>query len=579
MEVSLVSQPSPDVQLFLSDGTVLRGPRGATLEAFLRPVEARFPAPVMAAVVNGVLQELTAQVHLEARVQPITLADEDGMRIYRRSLVFLLEVAFDRLFPQASLWVEYSVAAGGYFCEVQGRPPLTHEELQRLEATMRALVAQDLPIRREEVPLEEAVAYFRQRGMHDKVQLLRYRRKPYLTLYVLDGYRDYHHGYMVPSTGYLRWFALEPAEDGFVLRFPERRNPTAISPGPLAPQLMETFRQYGDWLKRLGLANVGTLNQVIEEGRIREVVLVAEALHEQQIAAIARTIAEHRQDIDVVLVAGPSAAGKTTFSKRLAVQLLTHGLSPFPLELDNYFVDRDQTPRDEHGNWDFEHIDALQRQRLVQDVKRLLRGERVRLPQYDFVSGRSRPGQEVQLRPGQIIIMEGIHGLNPDLLPGFSRDRAFRIYVSAFTQLNLDRHNRVSTTDTRLIRRIVRDARERGYTARETIARWQSVRRGEERWIFPFQEEANVMFNSALVYELSVLRPRVEPLLLQIPPRVAERIEAKRLLALLEWFLPLGVEVVPDDSILREFVGGSILKEFTLWRAPGSPETSTQERK
>ncbi len=570
--IALEQAPSPEVQVFLPDGLVIRGPRGATLETFLRPVEERFPAPVMAAIVNGILQELTVPVHLEARVQPVTLADEDGMRIYRRSLVFLLEVAFDHLYPEASVWVEHSVTSGGYFCEIHGRPPLTPEELQRLEAHMRALVAQDLPIRREEVPLKEAITYFQRRGMHDKVKLLRYRRKPYLTLYTLDGYRDYHHGYMVPSTGYLRWFALEPADNGFILRFPERKHPTQIAPGLVTPQLMDTFRQYGDWLKRLGLASVGTLNEVIEQGRIREVVLVAEALHEQQIAAIAQTIAENRRDIEVILVAGPSAAGKTTFSKRLAVQLLTHGISPFSLELDNYFVDREQTPKDERGNWDFEHIDALHRDRLVHDVERLLRGERVRLPRYDFVSGRSYEGEEVQLRPGQMIIIEGIHGLNPDLLPGFSRQRTFRIYVSAFTQLNLDRHNRVSTTDTRLIRRIVRDARERGYTAQQTIARWYSVRRGEERWIFPFQEEANTMFNSALVYELSVLRPRVEPLLLQIPPRSPERIEAKRLLALLEWFLPLDANIVPDDSILREFVGGSILKHFTLWRPPASSE-------
>ncbi len=567
-EILLDAKPTSQVQLFLPDGRVLRGPRGATLEDFLRPFQHLFPAPLMAAVVNGALQELTVPVELEAQVRPVTLADPDGRRIYRRSLVFLLEVAFDRLFPQASLWVEHSVASGGYFCEVQGRAPLTADELAQLEAHMRDLVRQNVSIRREEVPLQEAVAYFRARGMHDKVQLLRYRTKPYLTLYTINGYRDYHYGYMVPSTGYLRWFALEPADGGFILRFPEGKDLTRLVSRNVAPQLMETFRQYGQWLKRLGLAHVGTLNQVIEEGRIQEVVLVAEALHEQQIAAIARSIAEHRKDIDVILIAGPSAAGKTTFSKRLMVQLLTHGISPFSLEVDNYFVDREKTPRDEEGNFDFEHIDAVQRHRLVHDLERLLRGERVRLPRYDFVTGRSMEGPEVQLRPGQMVIIEGIHGLNPDLLPGFPRGRAFRIYVSAFTQLNLDRHNRVSTTDTRLLRRIVRDARERGYTAQETIRRWQSVRRGEERWIFPYQEEADTMFNSALVYELSVLKPLVEPLLLQIPPGTPERIESKRLLALLEWFRPLSHEVVPDDSILREFVGGSILKGFSLWQPP-----------
>ena len=564
-EVTMVSRPRNEVDLFLESGPILRGPRGARLEAFLKPVEDLFPAPVMAAVVNGVLQELTVPVNLEAFVRPVTLADEDGMRIYRRSLVFLLEVAFARLFPEAKVWVEHAVASGGYFCEVKGRPPLTQEELAQLEALMRDLVARDLPIHREEVPLQEAIRYFQDLGMVEKVQLLKYRRKPYLSLYSLDGYRDYHHGYMVPSTGYLRWFALEPVEGGFILRFPERHAPTRLGPSRMVPLLAHTFRQYGDWLERLGLDHVGSLNEAIDQGRIREVVLVAEAFHEQQIATIAQAIAQRRAEIDVVLIAGPSAAGKTTFAKRLAVQLLTLGISPFSLEMDNYFVDREDTPRDAEGNFDFEHIDALDRKLLAQHVQRLLKGEQVRLPRYNFVSGRREPGPEVQLRPGQLIIMEGIHGLNPDLLPGFPLERTFRIFVSALTQLNLDPHNRVSTSDTRLIRRIVRDARERGYTAQQTIAYWQRVRRGESRWIFPYQGQADAMFNSALVYELAVLKPLVEPLLLQIPPRSPERIEAKRLLALLEWFLPLSADVVPDDSILREFVGGSILKAFTVW--------------
>ncbi len=561
--------PRPDVDVHLPDGRVLRGPRGASLGAFLKPFEASFRAPVMGAVMNGELRELTAPVLFESRVEPVTLADEDGARIYRRSLVFLLQVAFDRLFPQARLTVEHSVFVGGYFCRVEGRPPLTDDELQQLEAEMQALVQQDLPIHRHEVPLREALRYFRARGEEDKVALLRYRQKPYLTLYELEGYRDYHYGYMVPSTGYLRWFALMPANGGFILRFPERRDPTHLPPPRGASKLLETFTQYGDWLRRLGISYVGTLNDAIQAGRLRQIILVAEALHQQQLATIAQTIAERRREIRVVLIAGPSSAGKTTFARRLAVQLLTHGIAPFALEVDNYFVDREQTPRDENGQYDFEHIDAVQRHRLVHDLQRLIAGERVRLPRYNFVTGRSEPGPEVQLKPGQMIILEGIHGLNPDLLPGFPQEQAFRIYVSAFTQLNLDRHNRVSTTDTRLLRRIVRDARERGYQARHTIAHWDMVRRGERRWIFPFQEQADVMFNSALVYELAVLKPFAEPLLLQVPPHTRERIEAKRLLSLLEWFLPVEADGVPDNSILREFIGGSILKDFTVWDPRG----------
>ncbi len=555
-------EPSPQVEIHLPDGRVLEGPRGAPVGAFLETIADELGAPLMGAVVNSELRELTYPIEMEAEVIPVTLADSDGMRIYRRSLVFVLEVAFESLFPESHLVVDHSVVSGGYFC--RGIPSLSAEDLTRLEARMREIVAQDLPITRSEMPLNEAIAYFEAHRHADKVRLLRHRQKNYLTIYRLGDFLDYHHGYMVPSTGYLKWFALTAADEGFILRFPKRENPTEL-PQPLKySKLLTTFRQYGEWLRRLGIGSVGALNDAVEAGRIREIVLVAEALHEQHITEIATQIARHSDQVRVVLIAGPSSSGKTTFSKRLAVQLITQGLSPFPLELDNYFVDREKTPRDENGNYDFEHIDALNRERLTSDVERLLRGEEVQLPRYNFRKGRSEPGEIVRLSPEQIIIMEGIHGLDPALLPGIPRERTFRIYVSALTQLNLDCHNRVSTTDTRLIRRIVRDARDRGYTAADTIARWEAVRRGEKRWIFPFQEHADALFNSALVYELAALKPFAVPLLLQVPYHSRAHIEAKRLLSLLEWFVPVDALLVPDDSLLREFIGGSSLRDFLV---------------
>jgi uridine kinase len=391
------------------------------------------------------------------------------------------------------------------------------------------------------------------------------RRKPHLVIYQLNSMRDYYHGYMVPSTGYLKWFGLMRAGDGFTLRFPRRHKPTELLPVPEYTKLLNTFLEYGDWLETLGVTNVGSLNQAILNGRAREIILVSEALHELRIAEVAASIAEQSDKVRVVLIAGPSSSGKTTFSKRLSVQLLARGLSPYPIGLDNFFVDRVRTPRDEHGELDYESIHAIDLDRLNHDLKHLIDGQSVSLPTYNFKTGVQEQGDVVQLRGEHIIILEGIHGLNPDLMPGIPGENTFRIYVSALTQLNLDRFNRVSTTDTRLIRRIVRDAAQRNYSASETIARWESVRRGEKRYIFPYQENANVMFNSALVYEVAALAPLAEPLIRQVPFGTEEHVEAKRLLAFLEWFVPLSPDLIPDNSIVCEFIGGSILQDFVPW--------------
>lgn len=557
------------VQVHLPGGRVLEGERGLPLQAFLEREDSE--APIVGAIVNGELRELTYCIEMESRVRPVTMSDEDGMRIYRRSLTFLLAASFEKLDPQARLDVEHSVASGGYHCHVSGRPSLDQAELAALEAYMRSLVEKDLPFSKTKVLLEQAVEYFLSKGMTDKVRLLDHRRKPYLIIYEMGDHRDYHHGYMVPSTGYLQWFALTAADDGFTLRFPKRSDPTVLQPPPQYPKLLLTFSQYEDWIQTLGVASVGALNDAIEAKRIREIILVAEALHERRIAEIARQISERKGAARLVLVAGPSASGKTTFAKRLTIQLLALGISPLPVGLDNYFVDRERSPRDEHGDYDYERLDALDLERLNHDMNALIAGKPVQLPVYDFIEGRQKDGEVFQISQDQIIVLEGIHGLNPDLLPNVPEQSSFRVYASALTQLNLDRYNRVSTTDTRLIRRLVRDAKHRGKSATDTIARWESVRRGETLYIFPYQENADVMFNSALVYEGAALAPMAEPLLRQVAFGTPEHVEAKRLLSFLEWFSPLEDAPIPDNSILREFIGGSILRDFKPWTTPTPP--------
>lgn len=560
-----VNSSRDTIEIVLPDGRVYTGRRGSTLAEILKVLPEWDNPPIMGAVVNGELRELTTTIEMDARVRLVTMKDDDGARIYRRSITFLLESAFEDLFPDLLMTLDHSVSAGGYYCQINRSDPLTTEELERLLKRMQELVEADLPFERQLVPLNEVLEYFESRGLNDKLQLLKYRQKEYLVLYRLGDHRDYHHGYMVPSTGYLKWFDLRSIGDGFVLRFPRRAAPKEISPMPSYPKLLSTFRQYGKWLERLGIESVGALNDVIQAGNIREIVLVSEALHNLQIIDISQQIADRSEDVRVILIAGPSSSGKTTFSKRLSVQLLAQGFSPFPLEMDNYFVDREDTPRDAHGNYNFESLGALDTHLLSDHLKRLISGETVRLPRYDFREGKRKEGEEVKLRHDQMIILEGIHGLNPELLPEVEAEKTYRIYASCLTQLNLDRYNRISTTDTRLLRRIVRDARERGYSAQDTIARWESVQQGEKEYIFPFQENADKLFNSALVYELSALRKYVEPLLRQVPYGTKEYVESKRLLAFLEWFQPIETTLIPDNSILLEFLGGSILKEFKLW--------------
>lgn len=566
LDIQIENHPRDRVEVILPDGMAISAPRGTAIGTILSVLEGSQIAPIMGAVINGDLRELTYPINMDAKVIPVTMEDADGARIYRRSVTFLLEAAFEELYPDEIMTVDHSVASGGFFCQISGGKVLTELELDALEDRMQAYVDADVPFERSQVPLEKAIAFFEQNGQTDKVRLLKYRQKDHLVLYKLGRHQDYHHGYMVPSTGCLKWFELTAVGQGFVLRYPRRSSPTKLLPMPSYPKLLATFRQYGDWLTRLGIDSVGALNDAIIEGRIREVILVSEALHEHQIAEIAERIARRVKETRIILIAGPSSSGKTTFSKRLAVQLLVQGISPYPIELDNYFVDREQTPKDEDGQYDFESLGALNTGLLAEHLSRLTAGEEVQLPKYDFKAGKSGMGDVARISTDQILILEGIHGLNPKLLPTISSQQTFKIYVSCLTQLNLDRQNRISTTDSRLLRRIVRDARERGYSALQTLQRWESVRKGEKQHIFPFQENADEMFNSATVFELAALKEFAEPLLRQTPHGTMEYIEAKRLLAFLQWFLPIDTSLIPDNSIVREFIGGSILREFKIWK-------------
>jgi uridine kinase len=556
------SSPRRTAQIRFPDGRIHEAPVGTPLEDYLQTALGDSPVPFIAALVNGELRELTHRIWTDSAVEPLFLSDSDGIRIYRRSLSFLLITVVRELFPEAFVFVDHSLPFGGFFCEVGGRKPFSEEELAQIESRMHEIVDADFEIRQERVPLDEAIALFRNRGEDDKAKLLKHREKSDLKLYNLRDSRDYFHGYMVPSTGYLKHFTLRTWPPGFILQYPRRTSPTEIVPARDHPQLTRIFREYGKRLRLLGVGSVSGLNEAIDGDRIREIVLVSEALHEQRIAQIAEQV-HQEEEVRLVLIAGPSASGKTTFSKRLSVQLLAQGIQPFPLALDNYFVDREKTPRDVNGNYDFEVLEALDISLFNTHLQALMQGEEVQLPYFDFLAGRRRKGEKVQLGPDHVIIVEGIHGLNPRLVTGVPDERIYRIYVSALTQLNIDRHNRVPTTDTRLIRRIVRDATYRGYTAEDTLEHWDSVRQGEKKFIFPFQEHADVMFNSALVYELAVLRQLAVPLLLQVKHSSPRRVEVKRLLALLQWFKPCGTELIPDNSILREFIGSSILRDYT----------------
>ena len=501
------------------------------------------------------LRELNKTVKKDAELTFITMTDKDGKRAYRRSAVLLMQKAANNLWENdVMIRVNHSLGQG-YFCSLEG-VELNKANILMLKEEMLRVVAQDYPIEKYNVNRDEAIELFSNFGLIDKKLTMEYRRNSRVNLYSVDGFVDYHFGFMVPSTGYIKWFDLDLYENGFVIMFPNK-NGSVVEPLITSTKLFHTLQDSKKWSQMLGVGTVGALNEAISHGKGHELILLQEALMEERIGNIAAQIAASH-DKKFVMIAGPSSSGKTTFSNRLSIQLRAKGLNPHPIGLDDYYIDRDKCPRDENGEFDFECLEAIDVEKFNEDMTSLLNGEEILMPSFNFKTGRREyRGKKLKLGENDILVIEGIHGLNDKLSYTLPAESKFRIYISALTQLNIDEHNPLPTTDGRLLRRIVRDARTRGTTAQETLAMWASVRRGEEKYIFPFQDSADVMFNSALVYEMAVLKVYAEPLLFQIPRDSEEYLEAKRLLKLLDYFLPLPTEGIAQNSLVREFVGGS----------------------
>ena len=451
--------------------------------------------------------------------------------------------------------VEFSVSEGYYVSSK--KMPVDQETLGRIEMRMKELVNENLPIEKHSIPVEEAIEHFTEHGMIDKARLFRFRRSSSVNVYLLDNFEDYYYGYMVPSTGYLKYFKLIPYDEGFVLEFPPRKTPETFGPFKEQHKVFQTLKSSTKWGEILDVGTVGALNEQISAGNIGNIILAQEAIMEKELGNIAEQIAA-LPDKKLIMIAGPSSSGKTTFSHRLSIQLMAHGLKPHPIAVDNYFVERVDTPKDENGQYNFECLEAMDIELFNQQMSALLRGEEVYMPTFNFITGtKEYKGNSLKLGPEDVLVIEGIHCLNDALSYSLPAENKFKIYVSALTQMNIDEHNRIPTTDGRLLRRMVRDARTRGASAQKTISMWPSVRRGEDENIFPYQESADVVFNSALIYELSVLKQYAEPLLFGIKPEEPEYLEAKRLLKFLNYFQGIDSNMIPGNSILREFIGGS----------------------
>lgn len=545
------------VKVTLDTGKQIEVEKGTTLFEILNNNEVGRKYPVVGAMVNNVICDLWEEIEEDSRVIFIDRSHRDGCLMLTRGFTMVMVKSVNEIYPDRELKVLHSLSRG-LFCRWSDGSPMKKIEVETIEKRMRELIEEDIKFVRKEITREEGKRIFSEAGMWDKVNLIQFRRKKTMKVYTCGGYTSYFFGRLPPSTGALGEFELRYYPPGLILRFPCKTHPQGIPPYVEQRKLASIYNEYKQWAEIMGVSDVASLNNIITNGEINDLIRVMEALHEKKIARIADLITRDIENLKIILIAGPSCSGKTTFTQRLMVQLRVNGLKPVALSLDDYFVDKEKTPRDEDGNLDFEHIEAIDIPLFNDHLQRLLYNEEVMVPRFDFKVGkRVENHKRLKLTEKNILIVEGIHGLNPLLTESIPNENKYKIYVSALTMLNLDNHNRIPTTDTRIIRRIVRDSQFRNHTALETIYMWPLVRRGEERFIFPFQEEADVMFNSALIYELAALKSFVEPLLREIPRSEPAFAEAKRLLSFTDNFLEIGTDEIPPNSILREFIGAT----------------------
>ena len=535
-------------------------PEGSSLLDIYNGFNLAMPYGPVSAKVNNKVESLDFRVYYNKDIEFLDIANSSGMRTYVRSLFFILVKAVEELYPQGSISLEHPISKG-YFCKLHIDRTIGLDDVQRIKQKMQEIIAADIPYTRTESHTEEVVRLFEKRGMMDKARLLDTYGQLYSYYYQLGDTVDCYYSSLVPSTGYIRLFDIVKYYDGLLLRIPSRENPTKLEEVVKQEKMLEVFQEYHRWNQILGISTVGDLNVACNEGHATDLINVSEALQEKKIAQIADEITHRDQDgkrVKLVLISGPSSSGKTTFSKRLSIQLMTNGLKPYPISLDDYFVNRNDTPLDENGKHDFESLYAVDLPFFEEQLSTLLNGGEVELPRYNFTTGkREMSGKKLRIDEHMILIIEGIHALNPALTPHIPNENKYKVYVSALTTILLDNHNYIPTTDNRLLRRIIRDYKYRNYSAEETIARWPSVRAGEEKWIFPYQENADAMFNSALLFELAVLKDYVEPVLRKVPNRCPEYSEAHRLLRFLNYFVSVQDKELPPTSLLREFLGGS----------------------